>query len=181
MPVFQSREATFYRGGPAGTYHLAVTAPLDLVLDTNIALDLIVFDDPSTQQLATLLASGALRWLVTDGIRAEFERVLRYPTLKLSAANIGLASERFVQLSTSVPSPPPSPTLPQCRDPDDQPFVDLAVAHSARLLLSRDRAVLELAPRLRQRCPGLTVGKLADPAVTRIFAAESVLSRPPGD
>ena len=34
-----------------------------------------------------------------------------------------------------------------CADPDDQKFIDLAVAHKA-LLLSKDRAVLCLAKRL---------------------------------
>jgi len=34
-----------------------------------------------------------------------------------------------------------------CRDPDDQKFIDLAVAHRSRLL-SKDRAVLCMAKRL---------------------------------
>ena len=38
-----------------------------------------------------------------------------------------------------------------CRDPDDQRFVDLAVAQSARYLLTRDRALLALARGARKR------------------------------
>ena len=38
--------------------------------------------------------------------------------------------------------------LPRCADPDDQPFIDLAVTHGA-LLLSKDAAVLGLTRRLR--------------------------------
>jgi len=37
----------------------------------------------------------------------------------------------------------------RCNDPDDQKFVDLALAYGARWLLSRDRAVLKLAKRCR--------------------------------
>ena len=33
----------------------------------------------------------------------------------------------------------------QCRDPDDQMFIDLALAQRARWLLTRDRALLALA------------------------------------
>ncbi len=38
----------------------------------------------------------------------------------------------------------------RCRDPDDQPFIDLAVQHGAQLI-SRDLAVLKLARRARTR------------------------------
>ena len=36
-----------------------------------------------------------------------------------------------------------------CKDPDDQKFIDLAVAHGATLL-SKDRAVLALKKRLER-------------------------------
>ncbi|MFT7776961.1 putative toxin-antitoxin system toxin component, PIN family [Roseateles sp.] len=38
-----------------------------------------------------------------------------------------------------------------CRDPDDQKFIDLALAARARWLISRDKAVLALAKRARLR------------------------------
>ena len=37
----------------------------------------------------------------------------------------------------------------RCSDPDDQKFIDLAVAAGARWLVTRDRAVLRLASRMR--------------------------------
>ena len=43
----------------------------------------------------------------------------------------------------------------RCRDPDDQMFIDLAVAHRAQLL-SKDALVLRLARRLRPL--GVVVG-----------------------
>jgi predicted nucleic acid-binding protein len=42
--------------------------------------------------------------------------------------------------------PPPRAPL-RCSDPDDQKFIDLAVARQA-LLLSKDRAVLSMTKRL---------------------------------
>ena len=38
----------------------------------------------------------------------------------------------------------------RCGDPDDQPFIDLALLHRA-LLLSKDKAVLRLRRRLADR------------------------------
>jgi predicted nucleic acid-binding protein len=38
--------------------------------------------------------------------------------------------------------------LPRCRDADDQKFLELAAAAGARYLVSKDQALLELAPRV---------------------------------
>jgi predicted nucleic acid-binding protein len=38
--------------------------------------------------------------------------------------------------------------LPRCKDPDDQKFLELAASAGAQLLISKDQAVLELAPRV---------------------------------
>jgi putative PIN family toxin of toxin-antitoxin system len=42
--------------------------------------------------------------------------------------------------------------LPVCRDPDDQKFLEAALAAGASLLVTKDRALLELARR-RSRLP----------------------------
>lgn len=136
-----------------------------IVLDTNVALDLIVFADASTDALRDGLATGHLRWLATAPMRAEFARVLAYPALKLGADAIVTALAAFDRLSQPVPFPTPPRGLPQCRDPDDQGFLDLAVAAGAAVLYSRDRALLALAPALRKRHPGirLAIRRPVDP------------------
>ena len=58
-----------------------MSAPSPLVLDTNIALDLLLFADPAAQPLARALEAGAHRWLVTEAMREEFRRVLDYPQI----------------------------------------------------------------------------------------------------
>ena len=52
-----------------------------IVIDTNIALDLLVFDDPGCAPLAAALEAGALQWLATAAMRDEFARVLGYPPI----------------------------------------------------------------------------------------------------
>ncbi len=40
-----------------------------LVIDTNITLDLLVFDDPAAQALHAGLMAGRWQWLVTSAMR----------------------------------------------------------------------------------------------------------------
>lgn len=124
-----------------------MSAPI--VLDTNVVLDLLVFDDPATPALQQALTDGTLRWIATPVMREELARVLLYPHLlsrldhyRLSADDVMAAFDRQVQLLDVAPKAPMV-----CRDPDDQKFIDLAVAHRAQLL-SKDHAVLKLRKRL---------------------------------
>lgn len=120
-----------------------------LVLDTNIVLDLLVFADPATAPLPDLLACGALCWVATLGMRSELARVLGYPQIAPRVVFYGFTPQdvlaRFDAASQMVDSAPRVHAM--CKDPDDQPFIDLAAAHSA-ILLSKDRAVLQLRKRL---------------------------------
>ena len=43
---------------------------MQLVLDTNVVLDVLVFGDAGARPLAEGLRSGALRWLATGAMRA---------------------------------------------------------------------------------------------------------------
>ena len=123
-----------------------------LVLDTNIVLDLLVFEDSSTVRLKQGLESGVLHWPATPAMREEFERVLAYPQIVPWLQSPGKTQEgllgEFDRLSRIAPEPPlPAPARTRCSDPDDQKFIDLALAHKA-FLLSKDRAVLRLRKRL---------------------------------
>jgi putative PIN family toxin of toxin-antitoxin system len=121
-----------------------------LVLDTNIVLDLLLFQNPQVQGLQQALARGEIRWLATAPMRAELVRVLAYP--KIAAVLARLDHTRAPLLAqwdarVSVVEAAPRCAV-RCRDPDDQMFIDLAVAHRAQLL-SKDALVLRLAKRLR--------------------------------
>lgn len=120
-----------------------------LVLDTNVVLDLLVFDDPATRPLQAGLEQGQLRWLATAAMREELARVLRYPQIASRMALAGLLAAQvlaqFDRLACVVPAPGRAPVA--CSDADDQPFIDLAV-HHASVLLSKDAAVLALQQRL---------------------------------
>ena len=57
--------------------------PRPLVIDTNIVLDLLVFQDEKMQPLLADIEQGVVRWLATPPMRDELERVLDYATGQL--------------------------------------------------------------------------------------------------
>ena len=120
-----------------------------VVIDTNVVLDLLVFADPSTRALEVALAAGQLAWLATAGMRDELQRVLDYPALCAPLAARSLkAMDVLACFDRSCAIRPIAPGCGvMCRDPDDQPFIDLAAAHRA-VLLSKDNAVLRLHRRM---------------------------------
>jgi putative PIN family toxin of toxin-antitoxin system len=124
---------------------------MQLVLDTNIVLDLFVFGDPHVQPLSERLATGDLRWLATPAMREELARVLRYPKLAERVAcrrgSDDAVLADFDRHARVVEAPPKASVT--CGDPDDQKFIDLAVAHRCTLL-SKDREVLRMRKRLER-------------------------------
>ncbi|MBS0317545.1 MAG: PIN domain-containing protein [Proteobacteria bacterium] len=130
---------------------LAAAAAVDhgaacaVVLDTNVALDLLLFGDPATEPLARLLAAGRLCWIATGAMRSELARVLDYPAIVAQLARRDDAGARVLQAFDARVQRVGRPEVASlcCADPDDQMFIDLALAHRA-LLLSRDRALLQL-------------------------------------
>jgi putative PIN family toxin of toxin-antitoxin system len=120
-----------------------------LVLDTNIVLDLFVFDDAAARALNKELAGGAWVWLATANMRDELERVLAYPQIvsrlafyRLVARDVLASFDRHARIVEAAAKAPVT-----CADADDQKFIDLAVAHKA-LLLSKDGDVLAMKKRM---------------------------------
>lgn len=129
----------------------AAHSPLMVVLDTNIVLDLLVFVDPHSDELRAALQTARVQWLHTAAMREELLRVLDYPQLQSRLSLCGRTPAQvmasFDEDSTLCPTPAKAPCT--CKDPDDQKFIDLAVAHRA-VLLSKDKAVLSMRKRLER-------------------------------
>jgi putative PIN family toxin of toxin-antitoxin system len=127
----------------------AVDGVGQIILDTNIVLDLLVFADTATIPLRDALQAGRLQWIATAPMRDELARVLAYPQIVKRLQFYGLSAEQVLQardvlVQTVEVAPKASVT---CKDPDDQKFIDLAVAQRC-LVLSKDQAVLCMAKRL---------------------------------
>ena len=134
-----------------------------VVIDTNIVLDLFVFHEQTLHVLRDALHKGALHWVATQAMQDELVRVLGYPNIvRWMSRQRQLPEQVLAEVGTLchlLPDavPTPSSSALRCRDPDDQKFIDLALALRA-LLLSKDREVLRLAQPLRGQ--GVTVSAI---------------------
>lgn len=127
-------------------------SPRRAVLDTNVLVSLFVFADSRLVSLRAALDTGALIALTDERCQGEFQRVLGYPLFSLDATAQEAALAAYNALVEHVAATPnPLPALPQCRDPDDQKFLELARNGNADWLVTSDKALLKLARRGRLR------------------------------
>ncbi len=134
-------------------------APVRVVLDTNIVLDLWLYKDAATPALLEALETKSAQWLATQVMRDELERVLAYTHIvkrlafsQLTAEDILAQFDAHAQLM-----PIAGKALYVCKDGDDQKFIDLAAEHQAQLI-SKDKAVLTMRNRMARL--GVPVGKV---------------------
>ena len=125
-----------------------------IVLDTNIWLDWLVFNDLSVLYLKKAVSDGKAQIFIDAACEAELERVLAYDlarhTLDPAAQAACLAECRRVAQRIDAPAPEAERTLlPRCVDPDDQKFLELALAARADVLITKDHKLLELARRTK--------------------------------
>ncbi|MEM5438896.1 putative toxin-antitoxin system toxin component, PIN family [Paraburkholderia diazotrophica] len=139
---------------PALPQQNTLAATPAVVLDSNVWIDILVFDDPHTRPILAALERGTLRALIDARCLAELTHVLDYPQFEKRAVDKTAALARLARLSTLVEPPVPTENvedtrpLPKCKDRDDQKFLELAHAMQADWLISKDRAVLKLAKRI---------------------------------
>jgi len=121
-----------------------------IVLDSNVWIDILVFDDPATRPIRDALARGALQAAIDPRCLAELEHVLDYPQFVARAVDKAAALAAVARLATAVPlqEAAGAVALPKCKDRDDQKFLELAFAVKAEWLVSKDRALLKLAKRM---------------------------------
>ena len=124
----------------------AQATPAAVVLDTNAALDWLVFDDPAIRGLSTAISQGSVRWLACPRMRLELAHMLSHASLarwRPDAAAALATFDRHVRLLDEPLANTPKRLF--CTDPDDQVFIDLALEHQALWLVTHDRALLKLA------------------------------------
>ena len=127
--------------------------PRLIVIDSQSLFDWMVFRNPTCARWAQVLGQSQWEWIFTSEMRAEFDFVAakgfgeRWPVDPEAVASLWLRHGR------AVAEPPPLGAADRlhCSDPDDQKFIDLAVAARAHTLVTRDKAWLRLARKALQR------------------------------
>lgn len=125
-----------------------------VVIDTNLVLSALIFVQGRLVRLRQAWQTQRIQPLISRHTAAELMRVLAYPKLKLAPDEQRELLADYLPWCHSVRIPNPPPATPPCRDPFDVPFLQLAVAGKADLLLSGDRDLLVLTDNFV--CPILT-------------------------
>jgi len=113
-----------------------------------------VFKDVSLLYLKKEVLEGKAEIFIDSACDAELERVLAYDlarhSLDAAAQAACLAECRRVAQRVDAPAGEAErKLLPRCTDPDDQKFLELALAARADALITRDHKLLELARRTK--------------------------------
>ena len=131
-----------------------MSRPPRVVLDTHLVLSALVFANGRLAALRHTWQGGTCVPLVSKATTAELIRVLAYPKFKLSDEDQQELLADYLPWCTVVRIPNPPPVTPDCRDPFDPPFLQLAAAGKADYLVSGDQDVLSLAGQFK--CPIVT-------------------------
>ena len=101
------------------------------MIDTNIVLDLFLFQDASQLLLHEALCERRLVWVATPAMQQELAYVLERESTQQQARKKGVATREVMQAMVNKVSwvaPAPVCTV-RCKDRTDQGFVDLAFFH----------------------------------------------------
>ena len=123
-----------------------------VVLDTNVALDWLVFQESALQPLSYAVSDGRVSLLTHAPALDELQRVLQYPQFGLEAHQQERIFNQYSQMTHLLEDCAEGQELPRglplCSDPDDDHFLALAYLARADALISKDRQVLALKKRM---------------------------------
>jgi putative PIN family toxin of toxin-antitoxin system len=134
---------------------------------------------PAARLLIECVESGKLTLYISDAILEELRDVLARPRIRIK--NPAITDEtvdefchRIQRVALRLDQVPASFALP--RDPNDEPYLNLAIAVSADYLVTRDNDLLDLMQdtAFRVRFPSLTI---LDP-VTLLRLFDSLHAQP---
>ena len=136
-----------------------MSAPVRVVLDTNVVLSALVFGGGAAGLVRRAWQQGAILPLASTATVQELVRVLAYPKFGLSQAEQDELLADYLPYTETVHIPQPPPQVPECRDVLDEPFMHLAMAGNAQVLVSGDQDLLAIAAEFEQAsaCPILTL------------------------
>jgi putative PIN family toxin of toxin-antitoxin system len=116
-----------------------------VVLDTNILLDIFVFDDERAIHLKKVLFDKTRHFVASQKTIEEFADVISRPLFKLDEEAQAAILAQWQSIAEQRDDSNLAPAPWKCQDPDDQIFLDLAYQLRPTILISKDNAVLQIA------------------------------------
>ena len=126
------------------------TPTLRVVLDSNVVVSALLFRQGKLAWLRASWQSGHFIPLASRATIEEILRVIGYEKFRLGKAQLEEVAALYlphVEIITVTESA--RRKLPVCRDPEDQEFLALANAGNADVIVTGDKALLELAAKTR--------------------------------
>jgi len=118
-----------------------------VVFDTNVLLDLFVFNDFRAIHLKEALLSRQMDAIASPKTLAEFADVISRPLFSLETSAQEKILTEWASLARVLDDQSLLSAPWQCQDTDDQVFLDLAYTVKPCTLISKDNEVLKLANR----------------------------------
>ena len=116
-----------------------------VVIDTNVLLDLFVFNDFRALHLKQALIEGKINALATPATLEEFADVIARPLFSLDQAQQEQIFLQWQDLARVIDDKNLLKAPWICQDPDDQVFLDIAFTAKPCTLISKDNEVLRFA------------------------------------
>ena len=130
------------------------------VIDTNILLSALIFSGGKVAIFRQLWQEDRFQPLVSKLTAIELIRVLAYPKFKLTPIEREDLLADYLPFCETVKMPIELPHIPPCRDPNDEPFLHLAIVGAADYLVTGDRDLLTLADVFN--CPIVTAERFLE-------------------
>jgi putative PIN family toxin of toxin-antitoxin system len=128
---------------------MGVSLPLRVVLDTNVLVSALLYEAGEMAWLPHALRAGSVIPLAAEAVIAELTRILLQLGQKkfhLEPDAINTILQRYLSFTEMVNETYSiNVRLPQCKDRDDQKFLELACRGNADVLVTSDNALLGLA------------------------------------
>jgi len=118
-----------------------------VVLDTNILLDIFVFNDERAVDLKQAILEQSIQVVASQKTLEELADVLSRPLFKLDEESQAAILVQWKSIARQVDDSNLAPAPWKCQDADDQIFLDLAYQLRPAILISKDNAVLQIASR----------------------------------
>lgn len=118
-----------------------------MVLDTNVLLDLYVYQDPRTELLQSAMEHNQLELLTCAQAMTELANVLAREKFKLNVDRQQAILNDWSRRSQLMKDAEMTRAPWRCKDKADQVFLDMAWTFRPCTLLSKDLQVLKFAKR----------------------------------
>ena len=118
-----------------------------VILDTNILLDIFVFDDQRATTLKESIIRGEIQAIASQKTLAEFADVLSRPVFKMDVSTQSDTLKYWESVAQMQDDSALASAPWKCQDPDDQIFLDLSYQFRPAILISKDSALLRIAKR----------------------------------